>query len=129
MKKIIILLAVLGLVLVTGCSKEESVKLESVTMKEVYNISENIEKYPDYVIVDVRSIEEFRSGHIKNAVNVPLPNINEIDIPKDKKIIVYCRSGSRSTTAAGELQKLGYKYIYNMGGILDWEYELIKGDE
>ena len=128
MKKIVILL-VLGLVILNGCSKEESVNLESVTMKEVYNISENIEKYPDYVIVDVRSIEEFRSGHIKNAVNVPLPNINEIDIPKDKKIIVYCRSGSRSTTAAGELQKLGYKYIYNMGGILDWEYELIKGDE
>ena len=128
MKKIVILL-VLGLVILTGCSKEESVKLESVTMKEVYNISENIEKYPDYVIVDVRSIEEFRSGHIKNAVNVPLPNINERDIPKDNKIIVYCRSGSRSTTAAGELQKLGYKYIYNMGGILDWEYELIKGDE
>ena len=129
MKKIIILLAVLGLVLVTGCSKEESVKLESITMKEVYKISENIEKYSDYVIVDVRSIEEFRSGHIKNAVNVPLPNINEIDIPTDKKIIVYCRSGSRSLNAAGELHKLGYKYIYNMGGILDWEYELIKGDE
>lgn len=129
MKKIIILLVVLGLVLVTGCSKEESVKLESITMKEVYKISENIEKYSDYVIVDVRSIEEFRSGHIKNAVNVPLPNINEIDIPTDKKIIVYCRSGSRSLNAAGELHKLGYKYIYNMGGILDWEYELIKGDE
>ena len=128
MKKIVILL-VLGLILITGCSKEESMRLESISMKQVYDISENMDDYPEYVIVDVRSVEEYRSGHIKNAVNVPLPNINEIDIPKDKKIIVYCRSGSRSTTAAGELQKLGYKYIYNMGGILDWEYELIKGDE
>ena len=128
MKKILFLILI-SLVLVGCSSVEESVKVESILMKEVYNISENIEKYPEYVILDVRSIEEFRSGHIKNAVNLPLPNINEIEIPKDKKIIVYCRSGSRSLTAAGELQKLGYKYIYNMGGILDWEYELIKGDE
>ena len=125
MKKIVILL-VLGLVLITGCSKEESMRLESISMKQVHNISENMDDYPEYVIVDVRSIEEYKSGHIKNAVNVPLPNINEIDIPKDKKIIVYCRSGSRSLTSAGELHKLGYKYIFNMGGILDWEYELVK---
>ena len=125
MKKIVILL-VLGLILITGCSKDDSMRLESISMKQVYDISENIEKYPDYVIVDVRSVEEYRSGHIKNAVNVPLPNIKEIDIPKDKKVIVYCRSGSRSLTSAGELHKLGYKYIYNMGGILDWEYELVK---
>ena len=125
MKKLVILL-VLGLILITGCSKDESMRLESISMKQVYDISENMDDYPEYVIVDVRSVEEYRSGHIKNAVNVPLPNINEIDIPKDKKIIVYCRSGSRSLTSAGELYKLGYKYIYNMGGILDWEYELIK---
>ena len=125
MKKILFLILI-SLVLVGCSSVEESVKVESILMKEVYNISENIEKYPEYVILDVRSIEEFRSGHIKNAVNLPLPNINEIEIPKDKKIIVYCRSGSRSLTAAGELQKLGYKYIYNMGGILDWEYKLVK---
>lgn len=125
MKKIVILL-VLGLILITGCSKEESMRLESISMKQVYDISENMDDYPEYVIVDVRSVEEYKSGHIKNAVNVPLPNINEIDISKDKKIIVYCRSGSRSLTSAGELHKLGYKYIYNMGGILDWEYELVK---
>ena len=125
MKKIVILL-VLGLIWITGCSKEESMRLESISMKQVYDISENMDDYPEYVIVDVRSVEEYRSGHIKNAVNVPLPNINEIDIPKDKKIIVYCRSGSRSLTSAGELHKLGYKYIFNMGGILDWEYELVK---
>lgn len=125
MKKIVILL-VLGLILITGCSKDDSMRVESISMKQVYDISENIEKYPDYVIVDVRSVEEYKSGHIKNAINVPLPNIDEIDISKDKKVIVYCRSGSRSLTSAGELHKLGYKYIYNMGGILDWEYELVK---
>lgn len=125
MKKIVILL-VLGLILITGCSKDDSMRVESISMKQVYDISENIEKYPDYVIVDVRSVEEYKSGHIKNAINVPLPNISEIDISKDKKVIVYCRSGSRSLTSAGELHKLGYKYIYNMGGILDWEYELVK---
>ena len=125
MKKIVILL-VLGLILITGCSKDDSMRVESISMKQVYDISENIEKYPDYVIVDVRSVEEYKSGHIKNAINVPLPNIDERDISKDKKVIVYCRSGSRSLTSAGELHKLGYKYIYNMGGILDWEYELVK---
>lgn len=129
MKKLIIVL-LLSLVIFTGCSnKGEAVRVESIMVDEVYKISENIDDYKDYVIVDVRSVEEFRSGHIKNSVNVPLPNINEIDIPKDKNIIVYCRSGNRSLTAAGELQKLGYKKIYNMGGIVDWNYELIEGDE
>ena len=129
MKKLIIVL-LLSLVIFTGCSNEgEAVRVESIMVDEVYKISENIDDYKDYVIVDVRSVEEFRSGHIKNSVNVPLPNINEIDIPKDKNIIVYCRSGNRSLTAAGELQKLGYKKIYNMGGIVDWNYELIEGDE
>ncbi len=129
MKKIVVILF-LVLLLITGCNDNtNSVKVESILKNEVYKISENIDNYEDYVIVDVRSVEEFRGGHIKNAVNVPLPNINEIDIPKDKKLIVYCRSGSRSKNAAIELQKLGYKYIYNMGGIQDWEYELIEGDE
>ena len=54
MKKIVILL-VLGLILITGCSKDDSMRLESISMKQVYDISENIEKYPDYVIVDVLS--------------------------------------------------------------------------
>ena len=78
MKKIVILL-VLGLILITGCSKDDSMRVESISMKQVYDISENIEKYPDYVIVDVRSVEEYKSGHIKNAINVPLPNIDEIN--------------------------------------------------
>ena len=46
-------------------------RLESISMKQVYDISENMDDYPEYVIVDVRSVEEYRSGHIKNAVNVP----------------------------------------------------------
>ena len=116
MKKLVILL-VLGLVLVTGCSKKESLRLESISMKQVHDISENIEEYPDYVIVDVRSVEEYRSGHIKNAVNVPLPNIKEIDIPKDKKVIVYCRSGNRSNKAATTLIDKGYKNVYDLGAM------------
>ena len=128
MEKLIAILLI-GLCVITGCSnsKETSLaRIEKISVDEVYKISENIDKYQEYVIIDVRTEDEYNGGHIKNAINIPVANISEIEVSKDKKIIVYCRSGSRSTTAAGELQKLGYKSIYNMGGVLDWNYDLVK---
>ena len=128
MEKLIVILLI-GLCVITGCSnsKETSLaRIEKISVDEVYKISENIDKYQEYVIIDVRTEDEYNGGHIKNAINIPVANISEIEVSKDKKIIVYCRSGSRSTTAAVELQKLGYKSIYNMGGVLDWNYDLVK---
>jgi rhodanese-related sulfurtransferase len=71
-------------------------------------------------ILDVRTPKEYRSGHIKNSILVPLDSLEEnLDkIPKDKKIIVYCRSGNRSINASRVLKKHGYTPIDVKGGII-----------
>ena len=131
MKKILILM-ILSCILVTGCSSDieentvNNTYIEMITTNEVKKIIDNYEEYSDTVIVDVRTIDEYESGHLKGAVNVPVSEIKNIDISKDKKIVVYCRSGSRSNTAAKELIKLGYEKVYDMGGINDWKFELVE---
>lgn len=74
------------------------------------------------VLVDVREGSEFRSGHIRNAVNIPLNSLSKISskATKDKDIIVYCQSGSRSGVAARQLKNMGYSKVYDLGGIHRW---------
>ena len=78
----------------------------------------------NYVILDVRRPDEFVSGHIPGAINVPNESIEteEIDqLPdKDQMILVYCRSGNRSKQASEKLVDLGYTNIVEFGGIMDW---------
>jgi rhodanese-related sulfurtransferase len=83
-----------------------------------------------YVILDVRRPDEFATGHIPNAINVPNETIGAEEIPelpdKDQLIMVYCRSGRRSKEASEKLVKLGYTNIVEFGGILDWKGETVK---
>ena len=73
----------------------------------------------DYLIIDVRTQEEFQSGHIENASNIQWQNIAIIQekITKDRKIYLYCRSGNRSQKATDVLIELGYKDVLNIGGL------------
>lgn len=84
----------------------------------------------DFVILDVRTEEEFNEGHIKGAVCIPDTEIAtraEKELPnKDQLILVYCRSGRRSKLAAETLANLGYTNVQEFGGILDWPYETVK---
>ena len=79
-----------------------------------------------YVILDVRTPEEFALGHIAGAVLLPDYEIGEkaemVLTNKDQLILVYCRSGRRSKNAASELATLGYTNIKEFGGINDWKY-------
>jgi rhodanese-related sulfurtransferase len=79
------------------------------------------------VLVDVRTPEEYMEAYIPGAVLLPLDDIAqkaERVLPdKYATIIVYCRSGRRSAIAAEELLDMGYKKIYDLGGIIDWPYE------
>ena len=79
-----------------------------------------------YVILDVRTPEEFAAGHIAGAILLPDYEIGEkaesILTDKDQLILVYCRSGRRSKNAASELATLGYTNIKEFGGINDWKY-------
>jgi phage shock protein E len=75
-----------------------------------------------HTLVDVRTAEEFRDGYIPGAINVDLQQLqNKLNkIPKDKPVIVYCRSGNRSSFATNLLNQAGYTEVYDLGGIIDW---------
>ena len=79
-----------------------------------------------YVILDVRTPEEFAERHIEGAILIPDYEIGEkaesILTDKEQLILVYCRSGRRSKNAANELAALGYTNIKEFGGINDWKY-------
>ena len=83
------------------------------------NINKGLEEYrstTDAMLVDVREADEFASGHIPGAVNVPLSTINQITLPMDKHLFLYCLRGTRSKQAAGILKRMGYT-VKSIGGI------------
>ena len=87
---------------------------------------DKIDTEKNIIILDVRTQEEYDSGHIKNAVCLPNEEIltePEILPDKEQQILVYCRSGNRSKQAAQKLADMGYKNILEFGGILDWPYQ------
>jgi len=79
-----------------------------------------------YIILDVRTPSEYENGHVPGAILLPDYELKEkaASILKDKEqvILVYCRSGSRSSRAAKNLVDLGYTNIYDFGGIISWPY-------
>ena len=81
-----------------------------------------------YIILDVRTQEEYDSGHIPNAILIPdyeIASRAEAELTdKNQLILVYCRSGRRSKLAAEALVELGYTNIREFGGIIDWPYEV-----
>ncbi|OQA14509.1 MAG: Thiosulfate sulfurtransferase PspE precursor [Firmicutes bacterium ADurb.Bin356] len=80
------------------------------------------------LIVDVRTEEEYATGHIPGALLLPNETIGETQpelLPdKNATILVYCRSGNRSRTASIKLLGLGYENVYDFGGITSWPYEI-----
>lgn len=89
-----------------------------------------IDEDSNVVILDVRTSEEYAESHIPNAKLLPLDSIGNAlrVIPdKDKTYLVYCLSGSRSAAASKQLVKMGYKHVYNFGGITSWPYKTVRG--
>ncbi|WP_456411254.1 rhodanese-like domain-containing protein [Oceanithermus sp.] len=125
MRKWTVLLAVLVVAMV-ACSPKGS--YTNVTADDLYA---QLGK-PDVMIVDVRTPAEYAEGHIAGAVNLPLQTIESWykDLPKDKPVYLYCRSGNRSQQAAEFLKKKGFSNIYNeQGGIIAWtqrNYPLVR---
>ena len=129
MKWIPILMALL---LLSGCAaqaqKEQSYR--QINMDEAIAM---MEAESDYIILDVRTPEEFSEKHIPGAINIANETIGSEEIPelpdKDQLILVYCRSGNRSKQASEKLVALGYTNIIEFGGINDWPGEVISGTE
>ena len=97
-----ILLSVLAIFVLAGCSKETAENsYKQISMDEAVNM---MAEETDYIILEVRTPEEFAEKHIPNAINVPNETIGENEIPelprKDQMILVYCRSGNRSKQAS-----------------------------
>ena len=130
-KKIIsmYLYTLLCLLLLSGCSQNETItetNYMQITAKEAKNIMDN---ETDYIILDVRTEEEFIEGHIVGAILIPDYEITEkaekILTDKNQLILVYCRSGRRSKLAADSLVTMGYTNIKEFGGIIDWPYDIV----
>ncbi len=110
MKKIIFILGCLLFIFcITGCKSSESKVQEEKTLEQL--ISEN-----NYILLDVRSEEEFSKGHLVGALNIPHDVIREnlSFLDKSKVLLVYCRSGNRSKLAYNTLKGLGYQ-VYDLG--------------
>lgn len=118
-----------AMAVVSGCSKNSSENsgYEQITQDKA---KEHMDTQTDLVILDTRTQEEFSEGHIPGAIVIPYDEIDaraEKELPdKDKLILVYCRSGRRSKIAAEALAHLGYTNVKEFGGIIDWEYEIVK---
>lgn len=91
-----------------------------------------MEEESNYIILDVRTEEEYNDKHIANAINIPNEAIGKEEIPelqdKEQLILVYCRSGNRSKQASQKLADLGYTNIVEFGGINDWTGETVTGN-
>ena len=87
------------------------------------NINQGVVDYhntPDSILLDVRTPQEYREGHIPGSKNIPLQTIDKVDAVvenKDTALYVYCYSGARSRQAASMLQHMGYTNVNNIGGI------------
>lgn len=125
-----IFLILLTLLILSGCgSSAPNNNYQQISMKEAVSIMETED---NYIILDVRTKEEYQEKHIPGAVNLPNETIGTEDIPelpaKEQLILVYCRSGNRSKQAAKKLAALGYTNIIEIGGINDWTGDTVSGD-
>jgi len=97
---------------------------ESISPKQAYTLMKN---EPNVMLLDVRTPEEFSSEHIEGATLIPVQklseNLSKLDNAKEKKIIVYCHSGTRSVAASRILVKNGFTPLNVTGGISEWKAE------
>lgn len=122
------LLVLLAALLLAGCGKQtentQEAALMNITAQEAKKL---MDSESGYVILDVRTEQEYAEGHIPGAILIPDYEISEkaesVLTDKDQLILVYCRSGRRSKNAAAQLEEMGYTRIREFGGILDWPYE------
>jgi thioredoxin len=110
---------------ILSCNGQTSKNITDIDPKA---FSEKITATPNAQIIDVRTPQEFASGHIDNAVNIDwlgdnfVANAEKLD--KTKPVFVYCKTSNRSPQAAKKLKELGFATIYNMqGGLLKWDAE------
>jgi len=114
---------IIGVALAGGCVQAQII--EDITPQEAFTLIQNNQDNPDFVIIDVRTPQEFAEEHIENAINMDYysetfrDELNNLD--KNKTYLVYCRSGKRSGNALDIMKELNFREAYNIGGIIEWK--------
>jgi len=134
--QIIAIIGVVALVfLLCGCITEnnnnvdsEAQNLSDITVSEAYMMIQNNAENKDFIILDIRTVEEYESGHIENAFMIDYysytfnDELNSLD--KNKTYLIYCRTGRRTGLTLDIMEELGFNTVYNMlGGITQWQEE------
>ena len=139
----ILLILVFGALVFVGCTansgtlrRDDGIDVATAMTAQYRRISAQLAKEmmdsgDPLVIVDVRTEAEFDQGHIPEAILIPNESITTVQRPEqlpdvEATILVYCRSGSRSSQAARKLVSLGYVNVYDFGGIIHWPYETVR---
>ncbi|MDD1745365.1 MAG: rhodanese-like domain-containing protein [Candidatus Methanoperedens sp.] len=127
-----ILVNILFMAIVSGClsstTPSEKAKYVDVSVQQGKEMIDN----GGVFILDVRTQEEYNEGHIMGSILIPVDELDSRlkELPRDKKILVYCRTGHRSLTASEKLENSGFTQLYNMnGGITEWKnagYDVVK---
>ncbi len=126
---------VIGVTLTGGCVRDETATpetptqiIEDITPQEAFTLIQNNQNNPDFVIIDVRTPEEFVAEYIENATNIDFyseafqDTLNTLD--KNKTYLIYCRSGARSGSTLDIMDELNFEEVYNiLGGMLQWKLE------
>lgn len=122
-------LIVSAALLLGGCGAGGQEGYRQVTMEEAVDM---MAQEQDYQILDVRTWEEYKQGHIPGAICIPNETIGTEPLPQqpdqNQLILVYCRSGNRSKQASEKLVELGYSNIVEFGGINSWTGETVSGE-
>ncbi len=133
MKKLLIVILVIGVILAGGCAEvaapeqgASAQNIENVTPQEASTSIQDNKGNPDFVILDVRTPEEFAEGYVEDAILIDFysesfrSEVNALD--KNKTYLIYCRSGNRSGKALKIMEELGFTEVYNIsGGMLEWK--------
>ncbi len=116
---------VAALVVGMSFSAAKAEGLLTISPKQANALVQNQKDNPDFVILDIRTPAEFKSGHLKDAVLIDFyskdfsKKMNALD--KNKTYLIYCRSANRSTKALDRIKDMGFAAVYNMGqGVIGW---------
>ena len=119
--------AALMAALLAACGVSSKTSYRQITADEA---AQMMQEETGFVLLDVRTQEEYASGHIPGAICIPNETIGSEEIPelpdKDQLILVYCRSGNRSKQASQKLAEQGYTNVVEFGGINGWTGEIVQ---
>ncbi|WP_195576137.1 rhodanese-like domain-containing protein [Paenibacillus sp. 1001270B_150601_E10] len=114
---------VLFLLVIAWFFYKKFAKVKGLTELNHTVFAEKLKETKPHMLIDVREPQEFKSGHIAGAKNIPLSQLDQrlSEIPKDKALFLYCQSGMRSKQAAAKLMRSGYGSLHHLqGGFMAW---------